>query len=134
MSVTLNGMSSSDDPSASWDRAEVVDVRAEALDVVAGARRWQTTEARWQAIAQLLAAIEAAVTAGDADALAAATADLELAGPLRIRKIGTIPVVPAPEPVIYRLNRLVHALGGTAPEPQDQAGQHGTGDGHGAAD
>jgi hypothetical protein len=113
MSFTLRSMISPGEPPRGWDIGGVVDVRAEALDVVSDALLWRMTEARWQAIEQVLVAMDAALTAGDLDALALATADLELAGPLRITRIGATPVVPPAPPVRDRLNRLVHSLGGT---------------------
>jgi hypothetical protein len=115
--VTLGSMAFPDDPSPAWDAG---DLRAEALEVVSDALQWRLAGERWQAIGQILAAMDAAVAAGDTDALAAATADLELAGPVRITRIGAVPVVPASKPVAYQLNRLVHSLGGTVvPEPAD---------------
>jgi len=104
-------MDSSDEPPLSWDSGDVVDVRAEALDVLSDALQWRLAEARWQAIEQVLITMDAALEADDLDALAAATADLELAGPLRITRIGATPVVPPAPPVRDRLNRLVHSLG-----------------------
>lgn len=112
MSVTLGGMVSSGGPPGSWDADDVVDVRAEALDVVSDALQWRLADARWQAIEPVLAAMDAALAAGDLDALAAATADLELAGPLRITRIGATPIVPPAPPIRDRLNQLVHSLGG----------------------
>jgi hypothetical protein len=98
---------------------------AEALDAVIQAQGWRLSEARWQAIDQLLDAMDAAVEADDPGALAVATLHLELAGPLRITPIGAAPVGPAPPAVFYRLNRLVHSLGGRPADPEDQPGQAG---------
>jgi hypothetical protein len=95
-----------------WDSDDIAEVRADALDVLLDALQWQLAEARWQTIEQALAAMDAALTSGDMDELAAATADLELAGPLRI-----IPIDPAvgPTPAARDLlNKLVHSLGGVA--------------------
>jgi hypothetical protein len=117
MFVTLSGMVSPYEPPAGTNPSEDFDARAEALDVVSEVLEWRLAEARWQAIQQVLIAMEAALAAGDLDALAAATADLELAGPLRITRIGTTPVVAAAPPVRDLLNRLVYSLGGI-PAPQ----------------
>jgi hypothetical protein len=113
-----------DEPPASTDSGNVFDARAEALAVVSDALQWRLAEARWQAIKQVLIGMDAALAAGDLDALAGATADLELAGPLRITRIGATPVVPPAPPVRDLLNRLVYSLGGIpAPqhEPEDAA-------------
>ena len=56
--------------------------------------------------------MDAALTSGDMDELAAATADLELAGPLRIIPIG--PAVGPTPAARDLLNKLVHSLGDVA--------------------
>ena len=86
--------------------------REEALEVLVDACQWRLTEKHWQSIDQTLTAMDAALKARDAAALATATADLEIAGPVRITKIGDPPVEP-PAPVRDRMNRLVHSLGAT---------------------
>jgi hypothetical protein len=108
-----------------WDSADVAVIRAEALDVLKDALQWQLTETRWPAIEQVLAAMHAAVTDRDPDALMAATADLELAGPLRTRatRIGAPPLLPAPPKVLERLNRLVFTLGGVPAATGEDPGQ-----------
>jgi hypothetical protein len=68
----------------------------------------------------------AALEANDTEAFAAATADLELAGPVRIKPIG--PAVGPTEEARDLLNKLVHALGGmTAEPPGQQPGAPGAG-------
>ena len=102
-----------------WDPADITQLRAEALDVLSDAQLWRLAEARWQTIEQVLAAMDAALASGDIDALAEATAALELAGPLRI-----IPIGPAvgPTPAARELlNKLVHFLGGVS--AIEQAGE-----------
>jgi hypothetical protein len=99
-----------------WDPSDITEVRTEALDVLSDAFHWQLAAARWQAIEQILVAMDAALTSGDIDELAAATADLELAGPLRI-----IPIGPATGPTPTArdlLNKLVHSLGGVTVKGQ----------------
>jgi hypothetical protein len=102
---------------------DVAEFRAEALDVLSDAFQWLLAETRWQAIEQILTAMDAAVETGDTAALAAATADLELAGPLRIIPIGPPPVGPPPK-ARDLLNKLVYSLGGTVvgDEPGSAAG------------
>jgi hypothetical protein len=125
MFVTLSSMNYPDEPPPSWDTSDVADARAEALDVISDALQWRLADTRWQGIEQLLVAMGAALEADDLGALTAATVDLELAGPLRMTRIGATPVVPPPPPVRDRLNRLVYSLGGaqaTQREAPEQAG------------
>jgi hypothetical protein len=122
-------MTSSDESNTPqrWDSGDIAEARTEALDVLSDACLWQLAEGRWQAIEQILIAMDAALAGGDLDALAAATADLELAGPLRI-----IPIGPAigPTPAARDLlNKLVHVLGGviagrSAGESEDAGAGH----------
>jgi hypothetical protein len=93
-------------------------VRAEALQVAQDALQWRLTQTRWPSVEQALIAMDAALVSEDPEALAAATADLEMAGPMRITKIGAAPIDPPP-PVRDRLNRLVHSLG-VAQRPQSK--------------
>jgi hypothetical protein len=111
--MTPSGESSSPQQ---WDDADIKELHAEALDVLSDAQVWQLAQARWETIEQVLAAMDAALASGDIDALAEATAALELAGPLRI-----IPIGPAvgPTPVARDLlNKLVHFLGGVSAKEQ----------------
>jgi hypothetical protein len=99
-----------------WDDADIKELHAEALDVLSDAQLWQLAEARWQTIEQVLATMDAALASGDIDALAEATAALELAGPLRIIPIGS---AVGPTPVARDLlNKLVHFLGGVSAKEQ----------------
>jgi hypothetical protein len=111
-------MGTPDKSPAGWDSADIPDARAEALAIVADACQWQLAGERWHSVEQVLIEMEAALAAGDRRGLATATADLELAGQLRITKIGDAPVVPPTPPVRYQLDRLVHSLGGTPPASQ----------------
>ena len=125
MFVTLSSMGSWDEPQPGWEPGDVLGVRAEALDVISDALQWRLADARWQAIEQVLIAMEAALQADDPEALTAATADLELVGPLRVIRIGATAVVSAPPPVRDRLNWLVHSLGGTMEAQAEEPGQAG---------
>lgn len=113
-----------------WNSADIAEVRAEARDVLSDALQWQLAETRWLAIQQILVAMEAALAGDDIDALAVATADLELAGPLRLNPIG--PAVGPTGSTRDLLNKLVYSLGGApadqrAGESQDAgAGNAGT--------
>jgi hypothetical protein len=122
-------MTSSDESNTPqrWDSGDIAEARTEALDVLSDARLWQLAEARWQAIEQILIAMDAALARGDLDALAAATADLELAGPLRIIPIG--PAIGPTQAARDLLNKLVHVLGSvTAGRPAGES--EGAGAGH----
>ena len=123
MFVTLSSMSSLEEPGPGWNPADTASVRAEALDVISDARSWRLAGTRWAAIEQVLAAMDAALAAGDVTALATATTDLELAGPVRITRIGADPVVPPPPAIRDRLNELVHSLGGVPAADQPDPGQ-----------
>jgi CATRA-Associated Small Protein len=113
-----------------WDSGDMQEIRADALDVVTDALQWRLAEERWQKIEDILTAMDGALENGDANAIAATTADLELAGPLRIILIGP---AAGPTPVARDLlNKMVHSLGGvTVQEPEDPAqepGDAGAGD------
>jgi hypothetical protein len=110
-------MGSLDGQRPGWESG---DLRAEALDVISDALTWQLVDESWKAIERVLIAMDEALAADDSQALAAATADLELAGPVRITRIGSTPVVPPPQPVRDLLNRLVHSLGSTPPKEAAQ--------------
>lgn len=118
-------MTSPQEPPPGLGPDDAVDVRAEALDVIFDAHQWRLATAQWGRIERMLDAMISALEADDLSALAAVTADLELAGPLRITRIGTVPAVPPPPPVRDQLNRLVHILGEASAvdrrEPDDDA-------------
>jgi hypothetical protein len=97
-----------------WNPGQVDEVRSEALAALSDASSWQLADERWQEIHRVLAGMAAALESGDPEALAAATARLELAGPLRIIPIGRA-LGPTP-PVRDLLNKLVYALGGVTAE------------------
>jgi hypothetical protein len=130
--ITLSNMGSSKrDSSAggqgSPGRGVPGDVQTEALEAVQDALQWQLAESRWQAIEEILTTMETAFINGDREALEAATVHLEMAGPLRITRIGATPIVPPPPPILLQLNHLVLSLGGATPAPSRLAGEPGTG-------
>ncbi|MEU7921948.1 CATRA system-associated protein [Micromonospora zamorensis] len=71
---------------------------------------WELAAERWDRVNRLVDALGHAVAAGDPDAVASVTIELELLGPLRATRLGTTPVGPPPAPVRERVNRLVHEL------------------------
>jgi hypothetical protein len=108
-----------------WDSSDTDEVRAQALDALSDASSWKLAEERWQEICRVLATMTAALDSGDVEALAVATARLELAGPLRIIRIGA--TAGPPPPARDLLNKLVHALGGvTAERRPKEPGDAGT--------
>jgi hypothetical protein len=121
-------MNSPSGPSRDWDSDEAAGLRAEALDAVSDALQWRLAGSRWAAIEGMLAAMDAALQAKDPEALASAITDLELAGPVRITRIGATPIVPPSPPVRERLNRLVHVLGGAAVPSEGQPERAGADD------
>jgi hypothetical protein len=113
------------DASAHRDGPDLSELRAEALDVLSDVRFWQVSEARWGEITRALEAVKAAVENGDATALADATADLELAGPLRITPIGpAIGPTPAARDL---LDDLVHSLGQVTAGRLNESAEAGAG-------
>lgn len=121
--VTLSTMGSPGRPPLGGDSSETVVARAEALGAASDALEWRLTGKRWESVEQVLAAMAAALATNDLEALKAATAELEVAGPVRIVRIGAPPVVPPPPQVRDRLNRLVYSLGGTAAWERDESEQ-----------
>jgi hypothetical protein len=100
-----------------WD-AESVD---DALDVLQDLSSWELAPHRWEQVARILERIAAAAATHDGEDLRGAVADLELSGPVRALRIGGAGASGIPEPVLDRLNTLVHTLSqerptGSAPE------------------
>jgi CATRA-Associated Small Protein len=88
----------------------IAEAKLAALDVLTDVLQWRLPQARWTRVTEIVQSIDKALSAGDPIALEAATVDLELAGPVRITRVGATPQVPAPQPVRERVNRLVHSL------------------------
>jgi hypothetical protein len=106
------GMTGDADRLAEADAA--AEARVEVLDVLRDLLVWQLAPPRWPEMGRIVESIATALAGGNLDALRAATADLELASPVRITRIGATPVVPAPPPLRERVNHLVHSLEATA--------------------
>ncbi|MFB7336955.1 CATRA system-associated protein [Streptomyces adustus] len=94
------------------------ETRDDAVDVLTDLLEWQLVEERWERVDAIVRSLTEALAAGDRAALRNATAELELAGPIRITRIGAEPLIPAPDRTRDRANRLVHALGSQPPEPR----------------
>ncbi|MDQ0958638.1 MULTISPECIES: CATRA system-associated protein [unclassified Streptomyces] len=82
----------------------------EAAEAVAGITGLVLTATGWERVRRALDRMESAVGSGNADVLNAATGQLELATPVRIRTPLGEEGEPAPHDVLERANRLVHAL------------------------
>ena len=111
------------------DDGDGIAVKADALEIALDAFLWRFGAARWDVVERILADMDAAIAANERQALANATAELELMAPLRIIMVGTQPTTPPPPEVRDRLNRLVYALGGTPPgkreDRDDEGGRRG---------
>jgi hypothetical protein len=92
--------------------AAIAEARLAALEVLTDVLEWSLAEERWARVTEIVQSIDNALSAGDLVALDAATVDLELAGPTRIRRVGATPQVPAPREVRERVNRMVYSLTG----------------------
>jgi hypothetical protein len=90
------------------------EARANALDVLHDVLAWQLVEERRQRVIDSLDAMATAVAAQDNASVESATAELELASPVRVTRIGATSVNPPPEIVRDRVNHLVHSLRGPA--------------------
>ncbi|WP_432830992.1 CATRA conflict system CASPASE/TPR repeat-associated protein [Dactylosporangium sp. CA-092794] len=89
----------------------------DALAVLGDVPQWRMPAGRWPAIAAIIERMGRAVDERDPAALAEATAELELASPLRYTLLGSTPLVPPPPPVYLLRNHLVQALGGQPAQP-----------------
>jgi CATRA-associated small protein len=84
----------------------------DAVHVLADLLLLELSPARWEGIAGILEALAAEVAVSDLSNLGEATIQLELAGPVRITRIGALPTEPPPPRVRERINQLIHTLSG----------------------
>ena len=82
-------------------------------------QQWKLAPSRWERVDHILDTIVGAVAATDLATLLNAITELELAGPVRVLRIGAGEVVSIPESVRDRVNHLVHTLrtGEESPPP-----------------
>jgi len=108
-------------PARPEDRAAPLDREAieELLDVLDDVQQWKLAPSRWERVDHILDTIVGAVAATDLATLLNAITELELAGPVRVLRIGAGEVVSIPESVRDRVNHLVHTLrtGEESPPP-----------------
>ncbi|GII65286.1 hypothetical protein Skr01_53710 [Sphaerisporangium krabiense] len=95
----------------------------DARDLLEDVLQWQMSPARWDHLTGILDAAIAAAESGDLDALDAAVVRMEVAGPVRIQRIGEESADPPPAPVRDRVNHLVHLLATPPDAPAGQAGE-----------
>jgi len=86
--------------------------RAAARDVLEYILRLELPEARWERLGVIIDLAIDAEAAGDLDGLAQATIELELAGPVRVIRIGPGSAQPVPPPpkVRERANQLIESV------------------------
>ncbi|MEU8082590.1 CATRA system-associated protein [Micromonospora sp. NPDC049101] len=98
-----------------------------AVDILRALLAQEFAETRWDEVERLINALKDAVAAGNFDAFDAAVVELELVGPIRVTRLGSIPVVPPPSRVRERVNRLIHELvkpSSSPQEPNDRPARH----------
>ena len=95
-----------------WRTEDLVEVGQDALSVLQDILGWKLSPARWEGIAGSVEALAAYLDLGDMAAAREIVIQLELAGPVRITRIGAVPAQPAPRPVRERVNQLIHRLSG----------------------
>lgn len=83
---------------------------ADALDVLADVPEWELAPARWDRVREIMDRLIAAIRAGDLTGCRDAIADLELSGPVRLLRIGSVEATGIPQPVLDLRNTLVRSL------------------------
>jgi hypothetical protein len=87
-------------------------VRQDAVNVLEDLLLWELSPARWEGVAGILDALAVEVADSDLSNLEEATIQLELAGPVRITRLGAAPTEPPPPRVRERINQLIYRLSG----------------------
>lgn len=95
-----------------WRTEDLEEVRQDAVSVLQDMLGWRLSTARWDAIAGSVEALATYLDVGDLAAAQDIVIQLELAGPVRITRIGAVPSQPPPPPVRERVNQLIHRLSG----------------------
>jgi hypothetical protein len=90
------------------------DDRQDALDVLGDAQDWRLPAGRWRLVDEAVRAMAEALAHDDGEAFRRAVSDLELAGPVRGVGAEQPAEDPEKEPVIERMNEVVHTLTGPA--------------------
>jgi hypothetical protein len=134
----MNGVLEPPTPPTPGPGALPSSLKADIVDIVSDVLQWRLTEARWKQVEQLVNALHEALQTASLEAVEKATADLELASPLRIIPIGTPPLEPPESQLRGIVVRIVHDLGeGSRPSLKDgqvdDRQDNDPGTGHGAA-
>jgi hypothetical protein len=95
-----------------WRIEDLPEVRQDALSVLRDMLGWRLSTPRWEGIADSVEALAACLDLGDLAAAREIVIRLELAGPVRITRIGAVPAQPPPPWVRDRVNQLIHQLSG----------------------
>ena len=95
-----------------WRTEDLEEVRLDGLSVLQDMLSWRLSTARWDAIAGSVEALATYLDLGDLAGARDIVIQLELAGPVRITRIGAVPSQPPPPPVRERVNQLIHRLTG----------------------
>lgn len=93
-----------------WRTEDLEEVRQDAVSVLQDMLSWRLSAARWDAIAGSVEALATYLDLGDLAAARDIVIQLELAGPVRITRIGALPSQPPPPPVRERINHLIHRM------------------------
>ncbi|WP_144082587.1 CATRA system-associated protein [Micromonospora sp. DH13] len=80
------------------------------ISMLREAQGWRLTDGKWQEVGRLVEDVEKALAGGDDAALRRVIDTLEVAGEVRITRIGASTPQPVPPRLRDRLNRLVHQL------------------------
>ncbi len=86
------------------------DIRNTVVETLEHVLRLKLAEARWERLAELIEIAIEAQTAGDLDGLKQAADQLELAGPVRVTRIGGDDPIPPPAEIRERANELIYSL------------------------
>ncbi|WP_329282043.1 CATRA conflict system CASPASE/TPR repeat-associated protein [Streptomyces sp. NBC_01451] len=109
------------------------ETRTDVLEVLGDLLAWELTPQRWERVEPIVVSLAEALAAGDGAAARDATADLELAGPVRATRLGAVPVIPVPEHIRDQADHLVHSLDAAPQGPtghdSGSTGRPGGGDG-----
>jgi len=88
----------------------VDDLIGAALDVLGDVPSWHLAPARWVQVREHLAMLDAAFDRRDVPAMCTAVTTLGSLGPVRLTRIGAVPIEPAPGHIRERVHRVVSLL------------------------
>ncbi len=106
-------------PGADDRDADIVEVLRDVLE-------WRLSAARWPQVEQVLAVLRTALADDDADLVMQALTDLELCGPVRVKRLGEQELGPASAQMREVVVEMIHSLSpgaGRTPRPADLGGR-----------